>query len=120
MSNIFKNYINGEWIASRSGEVIESINPANKYEVVGSVQKSTKEELDAAVKAAKQAQTGWRKLSGADRGNYIYKVAAILENRLAEIATTMTKEMGKSVPEAEGETKRGIQIIKYYESDVKR
>ena len=120
MSNIFKNYINGEWIASRSGEVIESINPANKYEVVGSVQKSTKEELDAAVKAAKQAQTKWRKLSGADRGNYLYKVAAILEDRLTEIATTMTKEMGKSLPEAKGETMRGIQILKYYAGEGMR
>ena len=120
MSNIFKNYINGEWIASASGEVIESINPANKYEVVGSVQKSTKEELDTAVMAAKQAQTKWRKLSGADRGNYLYKVAAILENRLTEIATTMTKEMGKSLPEAKGETMRGIQILKYYAGEGMR
>lgn len=120
MSNIFKNYINGEWIASASGEVIESINPANKYEVVGSVQKSTKEELDTAVMAAKQAQTKWRKLSGADRGNYLYKVAAILEDRLTEIATTMTKEMGKSLPEAKGETMRGIQILKYYAGEGMR
>lgn len=120
MSNIFKNYINGQWIASASGEVIESINPANKYEVVGSVQKSTKEELDTAVMAAKQAQTKWRKLSGADRGNYLYKVAAILEDRLTEIATTMTKEMGKSLPEAKGETMRGIQILKYYAGEGMR
>ncbi len=118
--NAFLNYIGGEWKASTSGEVLESSNPANKNEVVGSVQKSTKSDLDEAVAQAKSAQKAWRKLAGAERGNYLYQAAAILEENLEEIATTMTKEMGKSLPEAKGETTRGIQILKYYAGEGMR
>ncbi|WP_018932328.1 alpha-ketoglutaric semialdehyde dehydrogenase GucD [Gracilibacillus lacisalsi] len=116
----FLNYIGGEWKETVSGEVLESYNPANKNEVVGSVQSSTRSEVDEAVAQAKKAQKSWRKLAGAERGNYLYKAAAILEENLEEIATTMTKEMGKSLPEAKGETTRGIQILKYYAGEGMR
>ncbi|MCM3760308.1 aldehyde dehydrogenase family protein [Alkalihalobacillus oceani] len=110
----YLNYINGEWVASSSEEVTKSISPANKNEVVGYVQKSTKEDLDKAVAAAKAAQASWRKLSGAARGEFLYKVANILEKNLDDIAETMTREMGKTLPEAKGETARGVAILRYY------
>ncbi|MGN8646687.1 alpha-ketoglutaric semialdehyde dehydrogenase GucD [Gracilibacillus sp. HCP3S3_G5_1] len=116
----FLNYIGGEWRASVSGKVFESYNPANKKEVVGSVQDSTRADLEEAVAQAKSAQRAWRKLSGADRGNYLYQAARLLEENLEDIATTMTKEMGKSLPEAKGETSRGIQILKYYAGEGMR
>lgn len=116
----FLNFINGEWVASSNGEVISSINPANKNEVVGQVQMSTKEDLDRAVAAAKPAQVSWRKLSGASRGDYLYKVANIIEENLDDIAETMTKEMGKTLPEAKGETARGVAILRYYAGEGMR
>ena len=116
----FLNYVNGEWVASSSNEVTSSLNPANKNEVVGLVQKSTKEDLDQAVASAKQAQISWRKLSGAARGEYLYKVANILEENLDDIAMTMTKEMGKTFPEAKGETARGVAILRYYAGEGMR
>ncbi|MFD2655885.1 alpha-ketoglutaric semialdehyde dehydrogenase GucD [Gracilibacillus thailandensis] len=116
----YLNYIGGEWKETVSGEVLASYNPANKHEVVGSVQNSTISELDEAVAQAKKAQKAWRKLAGAERGNYLYKAAAMLEENLEEIAITMTKEMGKSLPEAKGETNRGIQILKYYAGEGMR
>ncbi len=113
--NVFLNYIGGEWKKSSSGgELLESYNPSKKNEVVGSVQNSTRSDLNEAIARAKDAQKAWRKLSGAERGNYLYQAATFLEENLEEIATTMTKEMGKSFPEAQGETTRGIQILKYY------
>ncbi|WP_441296783.1 alpha-ketoglutaric semialdehyde dehydrogenase GucD [Bacillus sp. Marseille-P3661] len=108
------NYINGEWVAGTSEEVTASINPANKNEIVGYVQKSTKEDLDKAVAAAKTAQVAWRKLSGSARGDFLYKIANVIEKNIDEIAATMTKEMGKTFPEAKGETARGIAILRYY------
>jgi acyl-CoA reductase-like NAD-dependent aldehyde dehydrogenase len=63
----YLNFINGEWKAGSSNEVIESISPANRHQVVGRVQKSTKEDLDQAVAAAKSAEKAWRNLSGAAR-----------------------------------------------------
>lgn len=116
----YKNYINGEWIASSNEQVEASINPANKIKIVGYVQKSPKEDLDKAVAAAKKAQAGWRKLSGAARGDFLFSVANILEKNLDEIAETMTKEMGKTLPESKGETARGVAILRYYAGEGMR
>jgi alpha-ketoglutaric semialdehyde dehydrogenase len=110
----FLNYINGKWNVSRSGQTEASINPANKNEIVGYIQKSVQEDLDLAVGAAKSTQAVWKKLSGAARGDYLYKVANVLERRADEVAETMTREMGKTFPEAKGETLRGVAILRYY------
>ncbi|TSB48460.1 alpha-ketoglutaric semialdehyde dehydrogenase GucD [Alkalicoccobacillus porphyridii] len=110
----YSNYINGEWIESSSGEVGESLNPAKAKEVVGRFQKSTAEDLDSAVQAASKAQKLWRKETGAARGALLYIAADILESRIEEVAETMTKEMGKTLPEAKGETARGVAILRYY------
>ncbi|KRE93360.1 aldehyde dehydrogenase [Paenibacillus sp. Soil766] len=116
----YLNYINGVWLASSSGEVEGSINPANRHEIVGYVQKSSLADVNEAVAAAKAAKLGWRKLSGSARGDYLYKVADMLESRLDEIAEMMTLEMGKTFPEAKGETARGIAILRYYAGEGMR
>lgn len=119
-AEIYKNLINNEWVESQSQETIESINPANKEEVVGFVQNSTKEDLNNAVEAAHQAKKMWRKLGQAARGQLLFKAANILEENLDEIAETMTREMGKTLPEAKGETARGVAILRYYASEGMR
>lgn len=116
----YLNYINGGWKASTTGEKEASYSPANREEMVGYVQRSAKKDLDDAVEAARRAQVGWRKLSGANRGDFLYKVANILEARLEDIAETMTREMGKTLPEAKGETARGVAILRYYAGEGMR
>lgn len=116
----YLNFINGSWVKSGNLEVEASINPANFNEIVGYVQKSSLDDLNQAVEAAKEAQKSWKKLSGVERGNYLYKVADILESRLDEIAETMTREMGKTLPEAKGETARGVAILRYYAGEGMR
>lgn len=110
----FLNYIGGEWLPSASGETEGSTNPANRHETVGFIQKSVQADLDQAVEAANQASRSWGRLSGAARGEYLYKAANALERRLDEIAEMMTREMGKTFPEAKGETARGVAILRYY------
>jgi alpha-ketoglutaric semialdehyde dehydrogenase len=116
----YLNYINGSWVKASNSEVGESINPANKNESVGYVQKSSVEDLNRAVESAKQAQKKWKNLTGAERGAYLYKVADILEQRIDDIAKTMTLEMGKTLPEAKGETARGVAILRYYAGEGMR
>jgi acyl-CoA reductase-like NAD-dependent aldehyde dehydrogenase len=110
----YLNYVNGQWIAASTGEVEASINPANNNEIIGYIQKSSLQDLNLVVSSAKEAQKKWKKLSGNVRGDYLFKVASILESRLDEIAETMTREMGKTFPEAKGETARGVAILRYY------
>jgi acyl-CoA reductase-like NAD-dependent aldehyde dehydrogenase len=116
----YLNYINGEWRQASTNRVDASINPGNKHEIVGYVQKSGKDDLDLAVAAAKKAQVQWKQLSGAARGEYLYKIANVLEKHIDEIAETMTKEMGKTFPEAKGETVRGVAILRYYAGEGMR
>ncbi|UNJ81311.1 alpha-ketoglutaric semialdehyde dehydrogenase GucD [Metabacillus dongyingensis] len=116
----YLNFINGEWKSSSTNEVAASINPANKHDIVGYIQKSSKEDVDLAVAAANNAQIQWRKLSAPARGNYLFQMADILERNLDEIAETMTREMGKTLPEAKGETARGVAILRYYAGEGMR
>ncbi|USG67378.1 aldehyde dehydrogenase family protein [Brevibacillus ruminantium] len=116
----YLNFVNGAWVPALNRQVDPSINPANKQEIVGYVQKSGREDLDQAAAAAKRAQQEWRRMSAPARGEYLYKVANILEKRLDEIAETMTREMGKTFAEAKGETARGVAILRYYAGEGMR
>ncbi|MEC0264580.1 alpha-ketoglutaric semialdehyde dehydrogenase GucD [Paenibacillus anseongense] len=116
----FLNYIGGEWKSASSKLVEASMNPANRHETVGYIQKSTLDDLEEAVGAAKEAKMGWRKLSGLARGEFLFKAANQIEQRLDEIAEMMTREMGKTLPEAKGETARGVAILRYYAGEGMR
>ncbi|WP_424236827.1 alpha-ketoglutaric semialdehyde dehydrogenase GucD [Bhargavaea ginsengi] len=114
------NFINGQWVESETGKTAESRNPADRDDIVGRFQLSSKEDLDRAVEAASEAQKAWKKLAGSARGDILYKAAAIMEERIDDIARTMTREMGKTFPEAKGETARGIAILRYYAGEGMR
>lgn len=114
------NLINNEWVESVTGKQASSINPANRNESVGTIQLSSLEDLNQAVTSAKAVKRAWRNLSGAARGEFLYKTANIMESRIDDIAQTMTLEMGKTFPEAKGETARGIAILRYYAGEGMR
>jgi alpha-ketoglutaric semialdehyde dehydrogenase len=115
----YKNFINNEWVDGSFEKTITSINPADK-EPVGYVQSSTEDDLNKAVEAAHSAKKEWRKLGQSARGQILFKAANIIEENLDEIAETMTREMGKTLPEAKGETARGIAILRYYAGEGMR
>ncbi|PLT30633.1 alpha-ketoglutaric semialdehyde dehydrogenase GucD [Peribacillus deserti] len=115
----YKNFINNEWIESASDKTITSISPADR-EPVGYVQSSTENDLNKAVEAAHHAKKEWRKLGQAARGQILFKAANILEESLDDVAEMMTREMGKTLPEAKGETARGIAILRYYAAEGMR
>lgn len=117
---VYKNWINGRWVESATGKTAPSHNPADHRDIVGYVQLSNAGEVGAAVMAAKQAFSSWRRLSGSQRGEYLRKAADILERRTQEIAETMTREMGKTLAEAIGETSRGVAILRYYAGEGQR
>lgn len=110
---VFGNYINGHW-KQEAAAPLASVNPSYTEEIVGYVQNSAADIVDEAVEAAKGALLPWRKLTGAERGHYLYQAANQLESRLDEIAETLAREMGKTLPEAKGETARGVAILRYY------
>jgi len=116
----YGNYIGGQWTAASNGRTEASRNPANRSHIIGYSQLSGAEELNAAAEAARAALPAWRRMSGAARGDLLYKAADALARRLDEVAETMTLEMGKTFAEAKGETARGIAILRYYAGEGMR
>ncbi|MDQ3068518.1 MAG: betaine-aldehyde dehydrogenase [Acidobacteriota bacterium] len=97
---ITHNYINGEFRPSSNGKTIDVINPATE-EVIAQVPASTKEDVDAAVQAARAAFEGpWAKLSPRERGRLIYKLGERLLERADEMANLETLHNGKPIFES--------------------
>jgi alpha-ketoglutaric semialdehyde dehydrogenase len=118
--NVFKNYINGEWVASRSGKTFPNINPANTDETVGLFQSSNADDVNEACGAAAAARLAWADLPATKRGEYLFKAAELLEDRLQQLGKEMTREEGKTLPEAIGEVKRAINIFRYFAGEGSR
>jgi len=104
-----KNYINGEWVESR-GEIIDVVNPAT-CKVIGKTGFSTKEEIDAAVHAAKEAFPDWRRTPAVTRCRYLFRLLHLVEEHFEELSRIQTQEHGKTIDESRGETRRGIENI---------
>ena len=115
---IFGNYINGEWISA--GAVFEDRNPANTAEVVGEFVKGTARDIADAASAAAAAFPAWSATAGPARGNLLYKAADTLDRSFESIAADMTREEGKTLPEAKGEVRRSINIFRYFAGEGSR
>ena len=110
----YQNYIGGVWTDAHGGETLENRNPANPRDVIGLFPRSTAEDVAAAVQAAQAAQPAWAALSPLKRGEVLLRAAALLEARADEVAADMTREEGKTLREARGETLRGVAILRYF------
>jgi alpha-ketoglutaric semialdehyde dehydrogenase len=107
---VFKNYINGEWVESRSGKTIEDRNPANADELVGIFPASNAEDVAHAVDAAKAAYKWWRLTPAPKRGEILFHAAEILVERKEDFARDMTREMGKVLTETRGDVQEAIDM----------
>ena len=116
----FKNYINGEWVEARSGRGIENRNPANTDELVGIFPASSKEDVEMAVDAAKDAYKTWRLVPAPRRAEVLYRAAEILVKRKDEFAHDMTREMGKVLTETRGDVQEAIDMTYYMAGEGRR
>ena len=105
---VYKNLIDGEWVASRSGQTFENLNPADTREVVGIFQRSAKDDVNAAVDAATRAFAKWRLEPAPRRAEMLYRASQILEERKEDYSRDMTREMGKVLKETRGDTQEAI------------
>ncbi|GBD94153.1 aldehyde dehydrogenase, thermostable [bacterium BMS3Abin05] len=113
MAEIYKNFINGEWVNSKSGETFENRNPANWNEIVGIFPRSAAEDVNLAVQSAGKAFNEWRLVPAPQRGEIMKKAGDIMVERKEEIARLMTREMGKVIAETRGDMQEGIDTAYY-------
>jgi aldehyde dehydrogenase (NAD+) len=119
-TRVLKNFIDGEWVESVSGETFEDRNPADTREVVAIFQKSGKADVDAAVDAAKRAFLKWRLVPAPRRAELLYRAAEILLERKEECSRDMTREMGKVIKETRGDVQEAIDSAYYMAGEGRR
>jgi acyl-CoA reductase-like NAD-dependent aldehyde dehydrogenase len=119
-SHAFKNFINGEWVAPRSGKTLENRNPANTDELIGIFPLSSQEDVDAAVSAAKEAYKSWRLIPAPKRAEILFRAAELLVKRKEEFSRDMTREMGKVLAETRGDVQEAIDMTYYMAGEGRR
>jgi malonate-semialdehyde dehydrogenase (acetylating)/methylmalonate-semialdehyde dehydrogenase len=109
-SSKLKNYINGEWVESKSGEILDIVNPATQS-LIAKVPMSTPGEVNRAVEAAKEAFPEWRTTTPLARARCMFRLKELLEENFEQLSRVQTQEHGKTIDESRGETRRGIEMV---------
>ncbi len=104
-----KNYIGGEWVESE-GELVDVVNPAT-LKTLAKVPISTRDEIDAAVRAAREAFPEWRRTPPLARARCLFRLKELLEENFEVLSRIQTMEHGKTIDESRGETRRGIENV---------
>src|SRR6185295_18056324 len=104
------NFIGGRWVKARATDFFEVHNPA-VGDVIGRTPLSTSDDVDAAVQAAARAFPGRRDTPVNARAQVLYRFKQLCEQHFDELARTVTTEHGKTLDEARGSVRRGIECV---------
>jgi malonate-semialdehyde dehydrogenase (acetylating)/methylmalonate-semialdehyde dehydrogenase len=107
---LISNYVGGRWHTPSGRDALDVLNPATG-EILARVPLSSAEDVDAVVKGASAAFEDWRRTPPTERIQYLFKLRNLLEENFEDIARTITLEAGKTIGEARGELRRGIENV---------
>jgi len=108
----YQMFIDGEFVSTKSGKMMTVINPATE-EVISEVPEGTREDVDAAVNAAEQAQKSWAKLPAIQRAGYLKEIAQGIRDNAEELARVISEEQGKILPLARVEANFTADYMDY-------
>lgn len=92
----YKQYINGQFVESKSTGVIEIVNPCTE-EVISTIPTGTVEDADNALEAAQAAQPAWEVLPAIQRAAFLHKMADVIRENRVFLAETLSKEQAKVI-----------------------
>ena len=107
-----KNFYNGEFVDSRSGDVLDVTSPVDGN-LLSTVPMSSAEELNAAVVSAKNAFEGWGKTPIKERVQVFFRYRNLLEKNLDELTSLVSEENGKTYDEAKAEVEKSIELTEF-------
>ena len=116
----YHNYIGGEWVKSSSGEWFDNVSPADTSDVIGRFPQSNNDDVNAAVDAAREASTRWRRTPAPKRAELLFTLGEILRKNKDEFTRQMTREMGKVLKEAGGDVQEAIDCTYYTAGEGRR
>lgn len=108
----FAHFINGRAVDTAGGTRFERTDPATG-ERLGEVPLESIREADEAVEAARQVFPGWAATPVGDRVQYLFRFKQVLEEHAEELAAMIVREHGKTLPEARGDVRRGIDCVEF-------
>lgn len=108
-------FINNEFVASKSNETMDVINPATG-ETIDTITFATEEEVNEAIEKSKHAQREWEQVPAPTRAEHVKLLIPLLEQNKDELANLYVKEPGKTLAQAEGEIDKAVQFIDYMTS----
>lgn len=104
------HFIGGQWVASKSAEWQDVVNPATAA-TLAKVPLAEAAEVNAAIEAAAAAFPAWRRTPPEDRIQPLFKLKVLLENHIDELSRLITMENGKTLTEAKAEWRRAIENV---------
>ena len=108
-TRLLGNYVGGRWVAATAGEQRDVTNPATG-ETLARVPMSGAADVDAAVKAARAALGEWRSRSVIERARWLFGLRQVIDSHADELARSVTREMGKTLPDARAEVGRMVEM----------
>jgi acyl-CoA reductase-like NAD-dependent aldehyde dehydrogenase len=114
-----RNYIAGRWVDAAGGAATRSLNPATGA-VLGEAPLSGGADVDAAVRAARDAWPRWRAVPAPRRAEIFYRAAERLVRRKDDLARLMTREMGKVLAETQGDVQEAIDMTYFIAGEGRR
>src|SRR3954454_18509225 len=109
-TRLLGNYVGGRWVAATAGRQQDVRNPATG-EALARVPLSNAADVDAAVKAARAALPEWRARPAIERARWLFGLRQVLETHADELARSVTREMGKTLPDARAEVGRMVEMV---------
>lgn len=106
------HYINGEHVKGTSGRFADVYNPAIG-EVIAKAPLANAAEMDLAVKAAEAAQPAWVAMNPQRRARVMMKMVGLLHRDMDKLAEALSREHGKTMPDAKGDIIRGLEVVEY-------
>jgi malonate-semialdehyde dehydrogenase (acetylating)/methylmalonate-semialdehyde dehydrogenase len=109
---VFANFIGGKWLRPEGLPTLPVYNPASG-EVIGQTPLCSAVEVEQAVAAAMRAYPAWAATSVMERTRLMFNYKAVLERHAEELAAIVTRNHGKTLDEARGEARRGIEMVDF-------
>ena len=96
----YQLFINGKFVAPKSGEYFDSVNPATE-EKLAEIAAANAKDVDLAVKAARRAHKNvWSKIPGRERGKFLFRIARLIQEKARELAVLESMDGGKTIKES--------------------
>jgi alpha-ketoglutaric semialdehyde dehydrogenase len=115
---VHSNYVDGQWVQASEG--VANINPSDIGDVVGHYAHADVSLARDAVQAASRAHPAWVSMSPLERSRLLQRVARGIETRAEEFAQLLSREEGKTLAEARGETQRAADVFSFYANEIFR